>query len=124
MARKYIEDQHQAALFSWARLMKGKLPGIHLMFHPPNGGKRGEREAGRLKKQGVLAGVSDIVLPVARGGYHGLFIELKSPTGALTKTQEDFLAGVTEQGYMGVVCFGFDEAKEEIIKYYASDLLV
>ena len=30
-----------------------------------------------LKRQGVKAGVPDIMLPAARAGYHGLYIELK-----------------------------------------------
>ena len=48
------------------------------MFHIPNGGSRNKLEASNLKKQGVKAGVPDLFLPVGRGSYHGLFIELKS----------------------------------------------
>jgi len=32
----------------------------------------------RFKREGVLAGVSDIFVPVARGEFHGLYIEMKS----------------------------------------------
>mgnify|MGYP004433785991 CR=1 FL=1 len=39
--------------------------------------QRDARTAANLKRQGVKAGVPDLHLPVARGGYNGLYIELK-----------------------------------------------
>ena len=41
-----------------------------------------------MKRQGVKAGVPDICLPVARNGYHGLYIELKAGKNKATKNQE------------------------------------
>jgi hypothetical protein len=47
------------------------------LFHCPNGGNRAPREAARLKRMGVRPGVSDYILPVPRGIYHSLWVELK-----------------------------------------------
>lgn len=75
------------------------------------------RTAGRLKAMGTLAGVSDYLLPVARGTYHGLFLELKTDKGKLSEKQADFLEAVKKQGYCGLVAKGWQEAAEMIINY-------
>ena len=58
MPRKHYEDDLQRDVMEFIRL---QYPHI-ISFHVPNGGKRSAREAARLKRQGVLAGVSDILL--------------------------------------------------------------
>ena len=72
------ESGHQEALFEWAAYHMDCMPELEYMHHIPNGGKRDKRTAVALKRQGVKAGVPDICLPVARNGYHGLYIELKA----------------------------------------------
>ena len=72
------ESGHQEALFSWAAYRTGLMPELQYMYHVPNGGKRDKATAAVLKRQGVKAGVPDIMLPAARAGYHGLYIELKA----------------------------------------------
>lgn len=52
-----LEGEEQAALFRWAQFQSGKYPELDLMFHIPNGGKRGKAEAARFKAEGVKAGV-------------------------------------------------------------------
>lgn len=74
---KQYEADQQRKLFQWTTFIRTKYPEIDLMFHIPNGGSRNKLEAANLKKQGVKAGVPDLFLPVGRGSYHGLFIELK-----------------------------------------------
>lgn len=71
------EAQEQATLFSWAEMQSGRRPELRLLFHIPNGGSRGKAEAARFKMEGVKPGVPDLFLPVPRGPWHGLFIELK-----------------------------------------------
>lgn len=71
------ESVEQQCLFRWAAFQSGKYPELKLLYHVPNGGSRKKSEAGRFKAEGVKAGVPDLCLPVARGGYHGLYIELK-----------------------------------------------
>lgn len=72
------ESGHQEALFSWAAYQQGRMPELEYLHHVPNGGKRDKATATALKRQGVKAGVPDIVLPAVRAGYHGLYIELKA----------------------------------------------
>ncbi|MGN0598663.1 MAG: VRR-NUC domain-containing protein [Oscillospiraceae bacterium] len=112
------EDVEQAQLFTWAAYASGKYPELALMHHIPNGGKRGKAEAARFKAQGVKAGVPDIFLPCARGGYHGLYIELKRIKGGrVSEAQEEFIAALRKQGYKVEVCFGMEQAREAIVEY-------
>ena len=111
------ESDEQINLFQWSKLMQGQYPEISLMHSIPNGGKRNIREASRLKKEGALAGVSDIFLPVARKGFHGLYIELKVKGGKTSDNQKWWISETIKQGYLSVVCFGWVETSEVIGKY-------
>lgn len=113
----HIEDTEQIHLFDWAAMQSGKYPELTLLFHIPNGGKRDAREAARFKRMGVKAGVPDLFLPVPRGKYHGLFIELKSPGGRLSDHQKEWLKLLSASGYAACVCFGFEEAVRDIVNY-------
>ena len=83
------ESGHQEALFSWAAYRTEIMPELQYMYHVPNGGKRDKATAAVLKRQGVKAGVPDIMLPAARAGYHGLYIELKAGENTTTKKQKE-----------------------------------
>jgi hypothetical protein len=111
------EHDEQAALFKWAALHVGRYPELALMFAIPNGGKRDPVTAVRLQAEGVKPGVPDICLPVARQGWHGLFIELKWGRNKPSEPQLDWLARLTEQGYLAVVAWGWQEAAEVIRDY-------
>ena len=111
------ESEEQEALFQWAEAMAGKYPCLRLMYHVPNGGHRSAAVAGKLKAEGVKAGVPDICLPSARGGYHGLYIELKAGKNTATKEQKEWLSALSEEGYKAVVCRGWVRASEEIKNY-------
>lgn len=87
------EAQEQMTLFSWAAMQSGKYPELNLLYHVPNGGSRHKAEAGRLRAEGVKAGVPDLCLPVARGQYHGLYIELKRQRGGRTSGSSIGVAG-------------------------------
>lgn len=54
------EAQEQMTLFSWAAMQSGKYPELNLLYHVPNGGSRHKAEAGRLRAEGVKAGVPDL----------------------------------------------------------------
>lgn len=114
---KQYEADQQRKLFQWTTFIQAKYPEIDLMFHIPNGGSRNKLEAANLKKQGVKAGVPDLFLPFSRGGYHGLFIELKYGKNKPTKKQTEWLKSLNEQGYAVAVCYGCNEASEKILKY-------
>ena len=93
-------------------------PELGLLYAIPNGGKRAIKTAIALKAQGVKSGVPDMCLPVARGGYHGLYIELKRQKGGVvSETQKSWITALAEQGYKAVVCRGADEAIGTIKEY-------
>jgi hypothetical protein len=111
------EASEQETLFQWALLKESEMPQLRLLYHIPNGGKRNRLEAARLKRQGVKSGVPDLCLPVARGKYHGLYIELKYGKNKTSKNQNDWLFSLQSEGYAVAVCVGWEEASEKIIKY-------
>ena len=113
------EAEEQEALFEWAAYQLGTMPELELMHHIPNGGSRNKIEAARLKAQGVKSGVPDIFLPVARKGFHGLYIELKRQKGGVvSESQSKWLGALMEQGYMTDVCYGAEQAIKVIKEYF------
>lgn len=110
---KHEEHNIQCAIVEWFRLQYREL----LIFAIPNGGRRNPREAKRLKREGVLPGVPDLFIPFKSLGYYGLFIEMKSEKGRLSKDQKDIQEKLKERGYRVVTCYSFDDAVKEI-KYY------
>ena len=112
------EGEEQATLFSWAQMKRYFRPELDMMFHIPNGGKRSKSEAARFKAEGVKPGVPDICLPVPRGGYHGLYIELKRRRDSSTSEyQKEWIEKLRSQGYAAEVCKGWEAAAELIEKY-------
>lgn len=111
------ESQEQKALFQWAGLAQQKYPELKLLHHIPNGGIRDIRTAANLKREGVKRGVPDICLPVSRGKYHGLYIEMKAGKNKTSKEQKEWINSLQEEGYAACVCYGWLEAREVIEKY-------
>lgn len=75
------EHAHQVALFQWAQAQMSTMPELAAMYAIPNGGARSKATAGRLKAEGVKAGVPDICLPLPTATAGALYIELKVPAG-------------------------------------------
>lgn len=115
--RKQHEGSIQAQLFKWAADMTDIYPELRLLYHIPNGGKRDAIEGAHLKQQGVKAGVPDIHLPVPRGAYHGMFVEIKAPGGRMSDNQRQWLHKLNKQGYRAVECHGLTEAQTAILDY-------
>ena len=118
-----LESDLQEAIIAWSHTMIPKYPELAWIFHPANGGLRSGREAMSLKRQGVVPGILDLALDVARGGYHGLRIELKRPGGKClppSKEQADYIAFLTEQGYCARISNDFQEVKDIILEYLNS----
>lgn len=112
------ESAEQRALFQWANLQRCKYPELEMMYHIPNGGRRDPKEAAMLKAEGVKPGVPDICLPVARGKYHGLYIELKRKhVGKTSAAQEQWIERLRAHGYAAFVCRGWEDASDLIIEY-------
>jgi hypothetical protein len=60
----------------------------------------------------------DLFLPVARGGYHGLYIEIKrSERGKVSPEQKMMIFLLQQQGYCVEVAHGAAEGKHYITEY-------
>lgn len=112
------EEVEQTCLFRWAAYSLGAHPELRLLHAIPNGGKRSKSEAARMKAAGVKAGVPDMFLPVARGGSHGLYIELKRIKGGRVSAEQlAWMEELTREGYTCAVCHGWEEARKVIQTY-------
>jgi len=70
-----------------------------LLFHIPNGEKRDDATAMKLKGMGVTKGVPDLFLSVPNRFFHGLYIEMKSDGGKPSKEQREFRSKSNKKGY-------------------------
>lgn len=112
------EEVEQTCLFRWAAYSLGAHPELKLLHAIRNGGKRSKSEAARMKAAGVKAGVPDMFLPVARGGSHGLYIELKRIKGGRVSAEQlAWMEELTREGYTCAVCHGWEEARKVIQTY-------
>lgn len=128
---KWRKDEHceQVALVQWASWMKLRarrceLPPIwedlEWLFAVPNGGDRDRIVAGRMKAEGVVSGVADLCLPVACGGFFGLWIEMKRFDGGVqSENQLRFERHMKRNGYAYALCHGVEQGIKVIRSYIA-----
>ncbi len=109
------EHDIQSEFIQW--LSKHPDPRTGMIFAIPNGGKRSPRVGAELRREGVRPGVPDLFLPVPLNKYHGLFIELKTEKGVLSKQQEIWKDSLREQGYKVEICRGLESAQKAINNY-------
>lgn len=113
------ERQHQQAVMKWARQpsIRERWPELALLHHIKNETTGGAAQVAADKAMGVKKGVPDLCLPVARGGFHGLYIEMKTPSGKASEAQRWWGMALKEQGYRAAVCHGYDAAVAELCWY-------
>lgn len=114
---RHPEHDAQAALIQWAALNTARYPVLRWLHAIPNAAKRSPHLAAYMKAEGLKAGVPDLFLPCARNNYHGLYIEMKHGTNKPSPDQREFLDFAAEQGFLAVVCYSWDEAREAIEEY-------
>lgn len=110
----------QQALFTWARMPSNirQYPGLELLEGSMNGVALTAAQAGKAKAAGMLKGAHDITLPVARGGYIGLSIELKCGKNKPTDEQIEYGEALKREGWK--VLYIWDdwlEVRNEIVAY-------
>ena len=124
---KSSDFSQQAALFCWCALNIKKYPELKWYYSIQNEEQSGSIIRGaRSKQTGKKKGVSDTCLPVKRGNYSGLYIEMKKPSlkpktekgmGGEKPEQREFGEFVQSQGYGYVVCWSWKEARDILIQY-------
>lgn len=113
------EARHQSCVMKWSKQpsVRGKWPELCLLFHIKNETREGAAQVAVDRSMGVKKGVPDLCLPVARGGYHGLYIELKTEKGRTTPEQEWWIEHLTAQGNFAEVCHGW-ESTVRVLEWY------
>lgn len=119
LAKSGTEHSHQRALFCWLALNTANHPDFRWTFAIPNGGVRDRITAGKLKAEGVKAGVPDLCCPIRCREFSGLFIEMKKPKqGVVASAQSDWIDKLRMEGFAGAVCYGWLEARDTFKWYF------
>lgn len=117
---EYVE---QCAVFKWAALYAHKWPGLWLLNGSMMGVNLHKVARARAKKAGVKRGKPDINLPVACGGFHSLWIELKKEHGGTLKAwQREWLENLAKAGNYAVCCHGSEAAIITIERYITGQI--
>ena len=103
------EHNHQIGFLRW---FKNRYPDI-MIFAIPNGGKRDISTAKRLKEEGVLKGVPDLMVPSKK-----LFLEFKrAKGGVISKDQEKVIAYLQRVGYTVLICRGAEDGSRQVLDF-------
>ena len=114
------ETQEQIRVIKWSQQphIRQKWPELSLMFHVPNENKDPIERKQKIM-MGMKRGVPDLCLPVARGKYHSLYIELKTDTGRASAEQKWWGEQLLAAGNMWEVCHGWESAVR-VLEWYLS----
>ena len=109
------EHRLQCACVRWFSLQYPQLQG--LLFAVPNGGARDQVTGARLKAEGVVAGVADLILLHSNDTYCALAIEMKTPKGRQSPSQKDWQLRFEGNGGKYVICRTLEEFINTIKDY-------
>lgn len=110
------ESQEQMKVIQWCKRNTHLHPELDEIFWIRNESKsKRVRIMGKL--MGIKPGIPDLLLPVARRNFHGLFIEMKSMSGNLSPAQKKRIPKLKNQGYAIIVCKGAARAIHLIKSY-------
>lgn len=116
--RKKYDDEEHRIQSACVRAFRYKYPKLrHNLFSVPNGGRRDKVTGAKLKAEGALAGVSDLIFLKSNRFYGALLIEMKTPKGRQQETQKEWERKITADGYKYVVCRSVSEFMQEIDDY-------
>ena len=87
------------------------------MYHIPNERKCLPQQGRMFRLMGVRRGVPDLHLPVARGRYHSLYIEMKRPGEKPSDNQKWWHKELMRQGNAVMMCQGWEDAVRAIEWY-------
>jgi hypothetical protein len=113
VARLSIEHKEQVKLVQRVRAF---YPDV-LIAAIPNGGSRSASERVRLHGEGVLAGMPDLCVLRRSKGFGGLFVEMKTKVGVVSKEQSCIAKQLNSEGYLCVIARSADEGFKIIEEY-------
>jgi len=112
------EHAEQKAFFHWTELLEKQYPALGRFFAVPNGGHRHKAVAGKLKVEGVRAGIPDVFHLTSAFPYRGLVLEFKVGRNKPTSEQEDWFTYLRAQGFHVAVPRSWVEAALITIEYF------
>lgn len=99
---KHNESKLQQICVEWFRLQYPHY--AELLVAIPNGGARNVVTGRILKLEGVVAGVADLMLPIANKHHNNLFIEMKTEKGRQSPSQRAWQKKTESVGNKYVIC--------------------
>lgn len=93
-----VEHRLQVACKNWYRLQYNNAHAHAALFAIPNGGARDAVTGARLKSEGALAGVADMILLKRTAQYGALLIEFKTAKGRQSTRQKWWEENITYAG--------------------------
>lgn len=120
--KRPTDEEHriQCECVRWFSLQYPRLYGR--LFAVPNGGRRDATTAAKLKAEGVVAGVADLILLKSNRDYGALLIEMKTRKGRQRDSQKQWENTVcADSEYKYVVCRSFDDFKLEVDDYLKNE---
>jgi len=111
---KHIESDIQISSLYWFKLQYPKL----LIASIPNGGSRNVIEATRMKKEGTLKGLPDVMILEPCGTFHACFVEFKQAKGKHSKEQIEIMGELLKRGYSVNTCYSFDDFRNVVERYF------
>lgn len=114
---KHLESRLQRDCVAWFRLQYPKH--ALMLFAVPNGGGRSRVEASIMKAEGVTAGVADLILLEARGGFGSLCIEMKTSSSSSRQSvkQKEWQRQAEANGNRYVVCRTLEQFRATVGEY-------
>ena len=115
--KKPDDEEHriQVDCVRWFRLQYPEYADI--LFAIPNGGRRDAITGAKLKDEGVIAGVSDLIFLKANRFYGSLCIEMKKPGGRQSESQKTFEEAVRAFKGKYVICYSLEEFQAVVADY-------
>jgi hypothetical protein len=87
------------------------------IYAVPNGGKRNAITATIMKREGVRSGVPDLCLPIKKGKYGALYIEVKTTVGGMSQNQKNWFELLEKTGNKRVICRSPNEIADAVRAY-------
>lgn len=112
------EAQLQIAVVGWIRTY---YPDVIIQSSFLQGNVNNVGMSIKANQMGYTAGFPDLILLCPKGGFHGLFMELKNGSkGKVSENQRQIMDELIKQGYAGGVVKTFEAAKLMVTNYMES----
>lgn len=104
------EHEIQSAFMEWVNWQANSDPRFSYFIKIPNEGKRSFWACGKMKKEGMVAGLPDLLCLWPMIPYTGLAIEFKTSTGKISKSQKEWEDKLLRAGWLHDFCRTVDDA--------------